>query len=200
MIDLVEWRLKSESVETVKLMGYMPIAQRRSVLQAFKTDPNIQVILMSLKAGGEGLNLQEANHVLVLEPWWNPQVELQAIQRAHRIGQTKDVKAVRFITDDTIEERMLELQVKKQLIFDGAVDSSAASLSQLTQVTAHMIRCLAAAFSVPSYSIYSIIFSIAFGGACGTAVDLPFLVPCFSVKSTLLFVPFFSLTYALLLM
>lgn len=56
-------------------MGYMPMAQRRSVLAAFKTDPNVRCILMSLKAGGEGLNLQEASHVLVLEPWWNPQVD-----------------------------------------------------------------------------------------------------------------------------
>jgi DNA repair protein RAD16 len=133
MIDLVEAQLKLKGFQTVKLMGYMPIAQRKSVLDAFKTEPNISVILMSLKAGGEGLNLQEANHVLVLEPWWNPQVEMQAIQRAHRIGQTRDVHAVRFITEGSIEDRMLELQNKKQLIFEGAVDSNATALSQLTQ-------------------------------------------------------------------
>ena len=92
-----------------------------------------QVILMSLKAGGEGLNLQEANLVMVLEPWWNPQVEAQAIQRAHRIGQRKAVRAIRFITKNSIEDRMLELQQKKQLIFDGTVDSKAASLAQLTE-------------------------------------------------------------------
>lgn len=111
----------------------MGMSQRRSVLAAFKNDPGIKVILMSLKAGGEGLNLQEASHVLILEPWWNPQVEAQAIQRAHRIGQRRAVTAIRFITKGTIEERMLELQEKKQLIFDGAVDSNAGSLSQLTQ-------------------------------------------------------------------
>jgi SNF2 family DNA or RNA helicase len=133
MIDLVEAQLKLKGFQTVKLMGFMPIAQRKSVLDAFKTEPNISVILMSLKAGGEGLNLQEANHVLVLEPWWNPQVEMQAIQRAHRIGQTRDVHAVRFITEGSIEDRMLELQNKKQLIFEGAVDSNATALSQLTQ-------------------------------------------------------------------
>ena len=63
------------------------MAQRRSVLDAFKADRTLSVILLSVKAGGEGLNLQEATRVLVLEPWWNPQVENQAIQRAHRIGQ-----------------------------------------------------------------------------------------------------------------
>ena len=66
------------------------------------------------------------------DPWWNPAVEMQAIQRAHRIGQTRAVKAVRFITTDTIEARMLELQEKKQLVFDGTMDGSAVALSRLT--------------------------------------------------------------------
>ena len=99
---------------------------------AVQTRPEVKVVLMSIKAGGEGLNLQEASHVFVLEPWWNPQVEHQAIQRAHRIGQRRAVTAVRYIVKDSIEERMLELQNKKQLVFDGAVDGSAASLSSLT--------------------------------------------------------------------
>ena len=72
MIDLVEWRLKQSGIEVVKLMGDMPLSQRRSTLSAFKSSPSIRVILMSLKTGGEGLNLQEANHVFLLEPWWNP--------------------------------------------------------------------------------------------------------------------------------
>merc|ERR1719409_1636683 len=104
---------------------------RRSMLQAFKEDPTVPVILMSLKAGGEGLNLQVATHVFVLEPWWNPAVEMQAIQRAHRIGQTKPVHAVRFITKGTIEEKMYALQEKKQLIFDGTVDGNSEALSKL---------------------------------------------------------------------
>merc|ERR1711968_277343 len=110
----------------------MPSERRRAVLAAFKQTPEVRVLLLSLKAGGEGLNLQEASHVFVLEPWWNPAVELQAIQRAHRIGQTKTVTATRFITKDTIEERMAELQEKKQLVFEGTIDSSALALSQLT--------------------------------------------------------------------
>ena len=132
MIDIVEWRLKDAGYNVVKLVGSMSLKQRGSVLNKFKTDPDIHIIIMSLKAGGEGLNLQEASHVFVLEPWWNPAVELQAIQRAHRIGQTKTVKAIRFITKDTIEERMSELQEKKQLVFEGTIDSSALALSQLT--------------------------------------------------------------------
>ena len=132
MIDIVEWRLKNAGVNVVKLVGSMSLSQRSAVLKAFKTNPEVRVILMSLRAGGEGLNLQEATHVFVLEPWWNPAVEMQAISRAHRIGQTNPVHAIRFITENTVEERMLELQEKKQLVFEGTVDSSALALSQLT--------------------------------------------------------------------
>merc|ERR1719181_2209542 len=105
---------------------------RRSMLEAFKKDNNVKLLLLSLKAGGEGLNLQAASHVFVLEPWWNPAVEMQAIQRAHRIGQTKPVTAVRFNTLGTIEERMFELQEKKQLVFDGTVGKSSKAMESLS--------------------------------------------------------------------
>merc|ERR1719502_2004245 len=113
-------------------MGYMSLKERQSKLKAFKEQPEITCIIMSLRTGGEGLNLQEASHVMVLEPWWNPAVEAQAIQRAHRIGQKRVVKAIRFITNGTIEEKMLELQEKKRLVFEGTIDASAVALSQLT--------------------------------------------------------------------
>merc|ERR1719217_1885440 len=116
----------------VKLVGSMPPAQRASVLAAFKTNPKVDVILLSLRAGGEGLNLQCATHVFLLDPWWNPAVEMQAIQRAHRIGQTQPVTAVRFNTMGTIEERMFELQEKKQLVFDGTVGKSAKAMESLS--------------------------------------------------------------------
>jgi len=133
MLDLVEFRLRQEGVEMCKLMGDMPLAERRSVLAAFQ-DPakGIRVILLSLKAGGEGLNLQMANRVMLLEPWWNPAVELQAVQRAHRIGQKKPVTAVRFVTRDTIEHKMSVLQEKKQLAFDGVFDTGKVALGKLT--------------------------------------------------------------------
>ena len=112
------------------------MAERKSVLHRFKTDPSVGVILLSLKAGGEGLNLQEASRVYMLEPWWNPAVEMQAIQRAHRIGQSKKVVATRFVTtsanEPTIEQQMFRLQEKKRLVFEGTVDGSAASFSKLT--------------------------------------------------------------------
>ena len=114
----------------------MPLAERKSVLARFKSDSSIAAILLSLKAGGEGLNLQEASRVYLLEPWWNPAVEMQAIQRAHRIGQSKKVVATRFVTtsanEPTIEQQMFRLQEKKRLVFEGTVDGSAASFSKLT--------------------------------------------------------------------
>jgi DNA repair protein RAD16 len=133
MLDLVEWSLHKKGIKCVNYQGSLPMNQRRSILQAFNQQDQITVILISLKAGGEGLNLQRASHVFILDPWWNPAVEAQAIQRAHRIGQKKKVTAVRFITKDTIEERMLQLQEKKALVFEGTVGSSAQALSSLTQ-------------------------------------------------------------------
>jgi DNA repair protein RAD16 len=73
-----------------------------------------------------------ANHVFLLEPWWNPAVEMQAIHRAYRIGQNKPVFATRFVTLNSVEEKMMMLQTKKQLVFEGTMDGSAASLSKLT--------------------------------------------------------------------
>ena len=132
MLDIIEWQLNKIGIQTVKLLGSMPSERRRAVLAAFKQAPEVRVLLLSLKAGGEGLNLQTASHVFVMEPWWNPAVEMQAIQRAHRIGQTKPVTAVRFNTLGTIEERMFELQEKKQLVFDGTVGRSAKAMKSLS--------------------------------------------------------------------
>merc|ERR1711937_1136357 len=131
--------MKRAGVSCVVLHGGMPMEARGAALKAFRTDPHLKVILISLKAGGEGLNLQVANHVFLLDPWWNPACELQAIQRAHRIGQTKEVKAVRFISSDTIEEKMLQLQEKKQLVFDGTVGGNDGAMSKLTEQDLHFL-------------------------------------------------------------
>ena len=133
MLDLVEYALESHGTRTVKLMGHMPLSQRQAMLRAFRHEPHVKCILISLKAGGEGLNLQCANHVVLIDPWWNPAVEMQAVQRAHRIGQRKVVKAVRFVTKDSVEERMMSLQDKKLLVFQGTVDGSTESLQRLTE-------------------------------------------------------------------
>ena len=89
------------------------------------------------------LSGQVADHIFVIDPWWNPAAELQAIDRVHRIGQTKPVKAIRFIIKDSIEERIVQLQDKKKLVIAGALDGDTAAMGQLSpQVTP---------FSTPSF-------------------------------------------------
>ena len=132
MIDIVEWRMKKENFVIRKLVGSMPVTARAQNLHEFCTDPDVDAIIMSLKSGGEGLNLQAANYVFVLEPWWNPAVEMQAVMRAHRIGQTREVTAFRFACKDTIESKMHELQKLKRLVFEGTMDGNEASMAKLS--------------------------------------------------------------------
>lgn len=132
MLDLIAFRLKSEKIQCAVLVGSTSLSARRNMLLEFNNSPNLRVLLISLKAGGEGLNLQIANRIFIMDPWWNPASELQAIQRAHRIGQTKPVYATRFICVDTIEERIIELQEKKMILFDATVCSSTESMAKLS--------------------------------------------------------------------
>jgi hypothetical protein len=91
------------------------------------------VFLVSLKAGGVGLNLTGADHVIHLDPWWNPAVERQATDRAHRIGQTKPVVVYKLVARDTVEEKILELQARKQALFDATVDAEKMLTESLTR-------------------------------------------------------------------
>ncbi len=95
------------------LTGEVSAPQRKVEVDKFQNDPSVQAFFMTTKAGGVGLNLTAADYVLLLDPWWNPAVEAQAIARAHRIGQEKKVLALRFIARDTIEEKILQLQERK---------------------------------------------------------------------------------------
>lgn len=131
-LELIEHRLKQEGISCAKVTGSMPIQSRSNVIISFQTDPSLKVLLISLKAGGEGLNLQAADHIFIMDPWWNPAAELQAMQRAHRIGQTRPVHAIRMVASDTIEDKILELQAKKQSVFDCTVGNSNSALSRLT--------------------------------------------------------------------
>mgnify|MGYP000296435019 CR=1 FL=1 len=94
---------------------------------------NTKVILISLKAGGVALNLTVANRIFLMDPWWNPAAEMQAIDRTHRFGQRKPIVATRFIIADTIEEKILQLQEKKKLVFDGTIGGDASSITRLTE-------------------------------------------------------------------
>jgi SNF2 family DNA or RNA helicase len=114
MLDIIRDKLTEMSIPYYWLTG--STNNRSEVVDQFQNDTDPCVFLLSLKAGGSGLNLTAASYVILYDPWWNPAVEAQAIDRAHRIGQTQPVMAYRMITKDTIEEKIMLLQQKKQLM------------------------------------------------------------------------------------
>jgi SNF2 family DNA or RNA helicase len=105
---------------------------RAEVVRKFQADDGPPVLLISLKAGGTGLNLTAADHVFLLDPWWNPAVEDQAKDRAHRIGQERPVMVYRMVAKDTVEERILGLQEKKRALVEVAL-GEAGSAGALTR-------------------------------------------------------------------
>lgn len=120
-LDLLEIPLSRSSIPFVRLDGTLNQQQRERVIKQFSEDTNILVFLMSLKAGGVGINLTAASNAFVLDPWWNPAVEEQAVMRIHRIGQMKRVTIKRFIVKGTVEERMEAVQARKQQMIAGAL-------------------------------------------------------------------------------
>ncbi|XVF27686.1 hypothetical protein REPUB_Repub14bG0130200 [Reevesia pubescens] len=114
MLDLFEACLKSSSIQYRRLDGTMSVASRDKAVKDFNTLPEVSVMIMSLKAASLGLNMVAACHVLLLDLWWNPTTEDQAIDRAHRIGQTRPVTVLRLTVKDTVEDRILALQQKKR--------------------------------------------------------------------------------------
>lgn len=120
-LDLLEIPLKRKNMKFVRLDGTLSQQQRENVIKDFRSDSSIEVMLLSLKAGGVGINLTAASNAFLLDPWWNPAVEEQAIMRIHRIGQTKKVQIKRFITKGTVEQRMQHVQARKQRMIAGAL-------------------------------------------------------------------------------
>jgi SNF2 family DNA or RNA helicase len=104
---------------------------RQERVDRFQNDPSVPLFLISLKAGGHGLNLTAADYVYLLDPWWNPAVEAQAIDRAHRIGQTRNVIATRLVARGTVEEKILELQASKRALADAILGQDQGLLSQI---------------------------------------------------------------------
>jgi SNF2 family DNA or RNA helicase len=113
-LELARLELTRQGIRSHWLTG--ATVKRERVVAEFTDDPSPCVFLISLKAGGSGLNLASASYVVLLDPWWNPAVEAQAIDRTHRIGQTRTVVAYRLVARGTIEEKVLELQQRKQAI------------------------------------------------------------------------------------
>lgn len=131
MLDLIKKELDTKAIAYEYLTGQTH--DRAEKVQSFQNNAAVRVFLISLKAGGTGLNLTEADYVYLVDPWWNPAVENQAIDRSYRIGQRKHVVAVRLITPGTIEEKVMQLQNTKRNLATDLVKTDEAILKTLTQ-------------------------------------------------------------------
>jgi len=130
MLDIVSAALRDRGISHLYLSG--KTKDRQNLVAAFNNDSAIPVFLISMKAGGTGLNLTAADTVIIFDPWWNPSVENQAADRAHRIGQTKIVNVYRLVTLGTIEEKIQALKQKKQRLFDALIGESGDVFKKLT--------------------------------------------------------------------
>ena len=119
MLDIISEWLKEKGIKHEYLSG--KTKNRQEVVDNFNNNPTIPIFLISLKAGGTGLNLTGADYVIHYDPWWNPAVEDQATDRAYRIGQTKKVCVYRFITKNTVEEKIQKLKSKKRSLVDSVI-------------------------------------------------------------------------------
>ncbi|GAB3581368.1 DEAD/DEAH box helicase [Hymenobacter daeguensis] len=131
MLDVIRTALTERGIRTAYLTGQT--RDRAAAVATFQHDPTVRVFLISLKAGGTGLNLTEADYVYLVDPWWNPAVENQAIDRSHRLGQDKPVVAVRLICPDTIEEKIQTMQAGKTALASDLIRTDAAVLKSLSR-------------------------------------------------------------------
>ncbi|ATB30276.1 DEAD/DEAH box helicase [Melittangium boletus] len=125
LLDLIEPHLKAAGIAFDRLDG--TTTNRGEITERFQGENGAPVLLMSLKAGGTGLNLTAADHVFLMDPWWNPAAEAQAADRAHRIGQERPVMVYRLVSQGTVEERILGLQEKKRALFEAALSEASAA-------------------------------------------------------------------------
>ena len=133
MLAIVRTTLMNAGIKFSYLDGSTPASQRKDQVINFQENETIKVFLISLKAGGVGLNLTAADYVYLIDPWWNPAAEQQAIDRTHRIGQTKKIFAYKMICKDSIEEKILLLQEKKKLLASELVSEDTGFVKKLTR-------------------------------------------------------------------
>jgi len=132
-------RLNHAKIDFAYLDGHTRYRDR--VIQRFR-DQDVPVFCLSLKAGGFGLTLTEADYVFLLDPWWNPATEQQAIDRTHRIGQTRNVMVVRLVSQGTIEDKVMALQARKREVFNAVLGDDEGEASFASALTADDIRSL----------------------------------------------------------
>ncbi len=130
-LDLIKGHLKNNKIDFAYLDGSS--TDRKEQVERFNKQTDLKIFLISIKAGGVGLNLTEADYVFILDPWWNPAVEAQAVDRAHRIGQKKTVFTYKFITRNSVEEKILTLQQKKLRLTTELITTEESFMKQLTR-------------------------------------------------------------------
>ncbi len=133
MLALIRAKLEELGVKYEYFDGSTSAPDREKAIQSFQNNDEVRVFLISLKAGGVGLNLTAADYVYIVDPWWNPAVEQQAIDRTHRIGQTKNIFAYRMICKDTIEDKILQLQEKKRALAKDIISDDATFVKSLSR-------------------------------------------------------------------
>ena len=133
MLALIKEKMKELGVDYEYFDGSSTVSERQKAINRFQNDENCRVFLISLKAGGVGLNLTAADYVYIVDPWWNPAVEQQAIDRTHRIGQTKNVFAYRMICTDTVEDKILKLQERKRNLAKDLITDDEGFVKSLTK-------------------------------------------------------------------
>jgi non-specific serine/threonine protein kinase len=133
MLGLIKDELTKLGIDYEYFDGSSSIQEREKAIERFQNDSKCRVFLISLKAGGVGLNLTAADYVYIVDPWWNPAVEQQAIDRTHRIGQTKNIFAYRMICNDTVEDKILKLQDRKRALAKELISDEEGFVKSLTK-------------------------------------------------------------------
>jgi non-specific serine/threonine protein kinase len=133
MLGLIRNEFEKNTISYCYLDGSTSLNQRKEEVTRFQEDETVKAFLISLKAGGVGLNLTVADYVYIVDPWWNPAAEMQAIDRAHRIGQTRKVFAYKMICKDTVEERILQMQERKKKLADDLIQEDAGFVKNLSR-------------------------------------------------------------------
>ncbi len=125
LLDLLQVPIEDNKWKCLRYDGSMSADARNDAINSFTDKPNQNIMLISLKAGNAGLNLTAASRVIILDPFWNPFIEMQAVDRAYRIGQQKEVEVHRILIENTVEDRIIELQEKKRALVEAALDEGA---------------------------------------------------------------------------
>ena len=133
MFEIIEKELKKRNINYFKLTGATKVDERMKMVDEFNENSNVKLFLISLKAGGTGLNLTGADMVIHYDPWWNISTENQATDRAYRIKQKNNVQVYKLITKNSIEEKIYELQQKKSQLIDNVLDTKTSFISKLSR-------------------------------------------------------------------